>query len=254
MIIMEKKTVLAISGSLRNPSFTEKMLDLCIEGMGEDVEVMKFYPHKMNIGPCTGCFSCWGMKSPGVCVKNDDFNLILDAYKKADYFLLAFPLYFFSFPSTVKNVIDRFFIILEPAQIKSERGATEHPKRFDRHPIAVLISSCGFPEVENFDIVRLNFKKICDEAEWPLGAEILIPGSGASNVPKLFDKKYELIKKAGTSLINGSIDKEIEKEISAPVMSDDDYRAMCTASFKGGLLGKIKTTAIGIKAVIKSKI
>jgi len=28
------KVVLAISGSLREPSFTEKMLDLCIEGMG----------------------------------------------------------------------------------------------------------------------------------------------------------------------------------------------------------------------------
>jgi len=43
--------VLAISGSLRNKSFTEKMLDLCIEGMGENLEVHKFYPHKMKIGP-----------------------------------------------------------------------------------------------------------------------------------------------------------------------------------------------------------
>ena len=28
---MNKKVVLAISGSLRKPSFTEKMLDLCID-------------------------------------------------------------------------------------------------------------------------------------------------------------------------------------------------------------------------------
>ena len=39
---MEKQNVLAISGSMRNPSFTEKMLDLCIEGMGEGFEVQKF--------------------------------------------------------------------------------------------------------------------------------------------------------------------------------------------------------------------
>lgn len=54
--------VLAISGSLRTPSFTEKEFDLCIEGMGEGLEVRKFYPHKMSIGPGTGCWSCWGGK------------------------------------------------------------------------------------------------------------------------------------------------------------------------------------------------
>ncbi len=122
------------------------MLDLCIEGMGDEVEVKKFYPHKMKIGPCTGCFSCW-TKTPGVCAQKDDFQQILDIYKQADYFLLATPLYIFGFPATVKNVIDRLFIILEPAQVKSPRGGTEHPKRFDCHPKSVLISSCGFPEI-----------------------------------------------------------------------------------------------------------
>ncbi len=70
-----KRVVLAISGSLRKPSFTEKMLDLCLEGMastGEEFEVHKFYPHKMKIGPCTSCWSCWGKKNPGVCVQKDD--------------------------------------------------------------------------------------------------------------------------------------------------------------------------------------
>ena len=74
--------VLAISGSLRKPSFTEKMLDLCIEGMGPDLEVHKFYPHKMKIGPCTSCWSCWGRKRPGECVQKDDFEQILDVYKR----------------------------------------------------------------------------------------------------------------------------------------------------------------------------
>lgn len=27
------------------------MLDLCIQGMGDDMEVHKLYPHKMEIGP-----------------------------------------------------------------------------------------------------------------------------------------------------------------------------------------------------------
>jgi putative NADPH-quinone reductase len=251
---MNKKTVLAISGSLRSPSFTEKMLDLCIEGMGGGVEVNKFYPHKMNIGPCTSCWSCWGLKSPGVCAKKDDFGKILDVYKRADYFLWAFPLYFFSFPATVKNVIDRFFIMLEPSQYESSRGTTEHPKRFNCHPKTVLISSCGFPEIENFDIVRQNLKKICLESDWPWAGEILISAAGAANVPHLFDEKYELIKKAGRQLFEGAIDKELSDEIAAPVMDAKDYRAMATASFSGGITGKIKTVSTGIKAIVKKKL
>ena len=70
-------------------------------------------------------------------MNNDDFKEILETYKVADYFLFAFPLYFYSFPATVKNVIDRFFITLEPALVKSKSGATEHPKRFGRHPKTV---------------------------------------------------------------------------------------------------------------------
>jgi multimeric flavodoxin WrbA len=86
---------LAISGSLRKPSFTEKMLDLCLEGMTEmepNLEVQRFHPHTMHIGPCKGCWSCWGKKKPGECVQKDDFQHILEVYKRADYFLLAAPL------------------------------------------------------------------------------------------------------------------------------------------------------------------
>lgn len=248
---MKKKIVLAISGSLRKPSFTEKMLDLCIEGIGENVEVKKFYPHKMKIGPCTSCWSCW-TKTPGTCIQKDDFQQILDVYKQADYLLLATPLYVFGFPATVKNVIDRFFVILEPSQVKSPRGGTEHPRRFDSHPKIVLISSCGFPEIENFDILRQHFRKICDEIGLVWSGEILIPAAGIANVPKLFDEKYELIRKAGAELIDGQINKDTMDEISAPVMSAEDYRKMATANFTGGVIGKMKTVWIAMKAMRKA--
>ena len=69
----------------------------------------------MNIGPCTSCWTCW-RKTQGKCVQKDDFQQIADAYMRADYFLIAAPLYYFSFPATIKNVIDRFFCFLERAQ------------------------------------------------------------------------------------------------------------------------------------------
>ena len=241
--------VLAISGSLRKESFTEKMLDLCIEGMGEDLEVHKFYPHRMDIGPCTSCWACWGKKNPGECVQKDDFEQILDVYKRADYFILAAPLYVFDLPATVKNVIDRFFVILEPAQVESSRGYTEHPKRFGRHPGTVLISSCGFPEIENFDILRNHFRTICEHMDWKWSGEILIPASGAAHAPKVFDGKYELIRKAGAQLREGVISKETTDAIAAPVMSAEDYRKMATLSFEDGVTSKAKMVALVMKAM-----
>jgi len=241
--------VLAISGSMRKMSFTEKMLDLCIEGMGENLEVHKFYPHKMKIGPCTSCWSCWGKRRPGECVQEDDFRQILDVYKRADYFLLAAPLYFFDLPATVKNVIDRFFIVLEPAQIGSARGDTDHPKRLDRHPKAVLISSCGFPEIESFDVLRHHFRVISEHMDWRWSGDILISAAGAANAPKLFNGKYELIRKAGAELIKGEISQETTDAIAAPVMPAEDYRRMTTLSFEGGLVARAKMAAIAMKAM-----
>jgi multimeric flavodoxin WrbA len=241
--------VLAISGSLRKPSFTEKMLDLCIEGMGDGLEVHKFYPHRMNIGPCTSCWSCWGRKRPGECVNRDDFGLILDVYKRADYLLVAAPLYYFDFPATVKNVIDRFFIMLEPSQVASPTGGTEHPKRLDRHPKTVLISSCGFPEMENFDLLSRHFRIICEHMNWPHSGELLISAAGAANAPRLFDRKHELIRAAGAELVRGAISKQTTAAVGAPVMPVEDYRRMVTLNFEGGLVNKAKVVGIAMKAM-----
>ena len=242
-----RKVVLAISGSLRKLSFTEKMLDLCIAGMGEDLEVHKFHPHKMKVNPCTGCWACW-KKTKGECVQKDDFQQIVEVYARADYFFIAAPLYYFSFPATVKNVIDRFFCFLEPTQRPSDRGGTEHPKRGAYHPKTVLVSSCGFPELENFDLLRALFRRICDDMEWLHAGEILVPAAGAANAPRLFDKKLECIQKSGAELAAGSISSQTTKAIAQPVMPIADYRAMSSAHFSG-VLGKTKAAAIAIKAI-----
>jgi len=241
--------VLAISGSLRKPSFTEKMLDLCIEGMGPNLEVHKFYPHKMDIEPCSSCYSCWNRKTPGMCIHRDDFGHILEVYKRADYLLLASPLYVFDLPSTVKNVIDRFFVILEPAQRMSSRGETEHPKRFGRHPKSVLISSCGFPEMSNFDILRQHFRKICEHMDWVWAGELLVSAAGAANIPGLFDGKMKAIRKAGAELVRGVIEEDSTAAIASPVISDEDYRRLATLSFEGGLVARARMMGIAMKAM-----
>ena len=241
-------TVLAISGSLRSPSFTEKMLESLLEGMGE-VEVHKFYPHKMKIGPCTSCWSCWQGKNKGECVQKDDFQSIYDVYKKCDYFIIAAPVYVFGFPATVKNVMDRFFVNMESSQILMDNGITNHPQRYTPKAKGVLVSSCGFPDMENFTLMSEHFKKFMLHIGLTWAGEILIPSAGAANIPHLLDDNIEAVRKAGAELVNGTISPETMHLVSDVPISKNDYREMTTASFKGGLTGRAKTITIGIKAM-----
>ena len=241
-------TILAISGSLRSPSFTEKLLDTLIEGMGE-VDVHKFYPHKMKIGPCTSCYSCWVGKNKGECVQKDDFQQIYDVYKRCDYFIVAAPVYVFSYPATVKNVIDRLFINLEPSQVTMENGLTNHPHRYSPNAKGVLVSTCGFPDMENFTLMSLHFKKLLMHMGLIWAGEVLIPSAGAANVPHLLDDNIEAVRQAGAQLVAGVISPETMHAISSVAISKVDYRDMVNASFQGGLVGKARTIAIGMKAL-----
>lgn len=241
-------TILAISGSLRKPSFTEKMLDELLKGIGE-AEVHKFYPHKMNIKPCTSCWSCWLGKVDGECSQKDDFESIYDVYKRCDYFIVAAPVYVFGFPATVKNVIDRFFVNMESSQILMDDGITNHPQRFSPKAKGILVSSCGFPDMENFKLMSQHYKKFLKHLGLTWAGEILVPSAGAANVPHLFDETFEAIGKAGAELANGIISTETMQTISDVPISKKDYIDMVNAGFKGGIIGRTKAIAIGIKAL-----
>ena len=89
-------------------------------------------------------------KNKGECVQKDDFQSIYDVYKKCDYFIIAAPVYVFGFPATVKNVIDRFFVNLEPSQILMDNGITNHPQRYTPKAKGVLVSILWFSRYGEF--------------------------------------------------------------------------------------------------------
>ena len=226
------------------------MLDTLLEGLGK-INLHKFYPHKMNIGPCTSCWSCWTGKNKGECIQKDDFHKIFNIYKQCDYFILATPVYVYGYTATVKNMIDRFFVNLESSQILTNNKITHHPHRFTPKTKCVLVSSCGFPDMENFTLLSQHFKKWITHSGLTWAGEVLIPAAGAANVPKLYNENLEAIKKAGAELVNGVISSELMRTISDVPISEEDYRDLVNASFKGGITGKAKTIAIGMKVLRK---
>jgi multimeric flavodoxin WrbA len=243
-----KLQVLALSASPRAKSFTDKMLSFFLEGMGENIELHKFYPHRMNIKPCAGCFTCW-LKTPGICSQKDDMAEILKWFDIADVIILASPLYVFGFTAQMKTVLDRLIPTIECYIATNERGESYHKRHHPKPQKMVLISSCGFPEIENFDALKEHYLQVVEHWGKDAGM-ILIPGAGAANIPHFFDEKYAFIKQAGKELVElGSVQQKTMDKIAAEIIDRQVYRDMANAAFKGGVTGNIKTFIKAIQAM-----
>lgn len=61
-----------------------------------------------------GCGAC--QNNGGICVQKDDMVEIYDAMKKADIIVLASPVYFYTWTSLMKRMIDRTFAVVSILQ------------------------------------------------------------------------------------------------------------------------------------------
>ena len=103
--------------------------------------------------------------------------------------------------------------------------------------------------MENFTLISQHFKKFLKTLGLTWAREILVPSAGAASVPHLFDETIAAIEKAGAELAHGEISNELMQTISDVPISKNDYIDMVNASFKGGITGRAKAIAIGIKAL-----
>ena len=104
------KKILILAGSPRKHGNSDHLADAFINGAekaGHDVE--KVYIKDLKISGCLGCMAC--QKNGGKCVQKDDMSSIYEKVMAADVLVLAFPVYFYSWNSQLKAVLDRFCAI-----------------------------------------------------------------------------------------------------------------------------------------------
>ena len=92
---------------------------------------------------------------------------------------------------------------MEPSQIMMDDGITNQPQRYTPKAKAVLVSSCGFPDPENFNLMSLHFKKFMKHIGVTWAGSVLIPAAGASGVPHLLDSNFVAVRQAGAELVKG---------------------------------------------------
>lgn len=223
--------ILVINGSPKGEnSNTLKLTRAFLEGAGwEKAEILDVW--KAHVKPCLGCFSCWD-KTPGKCVINDKMIEILPKIVGADVIIWSFPLYYFSVPGSLKNLIDRQLPLNQPFMVKgSESGG--HPSRYDltqQHHI--VISTCGFWTVKgNYDGVAAMFDHFCGPEKYTA----IFCGQGELfRVPELrgrTDAYLEGVRKAGAEYVGGGIGEETMAELSGPLYPRAVFEKMADASW-----------------------
>lgn len=209
--------ILAFNSSPRkNKGATDIVLDKFLEGVKDaGGEVEKIYLNDKKINKCKGCFGCW-TKTPGKCVfQNDDMPEILEKMEKADIVVFATPLYHFSMTSDMKIIMEKTLPLLEPYLIK-DKELTTHPRRNkEKQDKWVIISVCGFPEIDHFQSLDLNFEQIARAYKAKIIGKIYRPSSEAlkSGAP-VFNSYLKNCYLAGKEVIeNGEVKKETQKKL-----------------------------------------
>ena len=104
------KQILIIKGSPRKNGNTSALADSFVKGASENENIITEVILKdKTIGDCVGCGAC--QRNRGICVQKDDMTEIYEEMKKADIIVLASPVYFYTWTSLMKRMIDRTFAV-----------------------------------------------------------------------------------------------------------------------------------------------
>ena len=214
-----------------------------LEGMREaGAKVELFYTKKLKINACTGEFNCW-TKTPGKCYQDDDMNMLYPKIREADILVFATPVYVWGVSGPMKNLMDRLPPLALPF-IELRDGHCRHPPREGtKHGKVVLVSNCGFWEMDNFDPLLVHMKAVCKNTGMEFAGALLRPhGGGLRRMVEMglpLDDIFEAAKEAGRQLLeNGKMSPETLKIVSRELMPLEMFIQVANATFQEALDAK----------------
>lgn len=226
--------VVVINGSPRGEkSNSYQLTKAFMEGLNP-ADITVFHLAKMHIDPCKGCFACW-KHTPGKCVIKDDVAEVLERIVEAEIIIWSFPLYYFSVPGLLKNLIDRQLPLILPEMEKNEDGNESggHPSRYDKAGQRyVLISTCGFYRAAgNYDAVISMFDHFQGNGNH---TDIFCGQGELFSVPELrarTEQYLNVVRQAGKEFAAGAISKQTTDQLQQLLYPRDVFEKMADASW-----------------------
>ena len=232
--------ILVINGSPKGErSNTYRLTQAFIAGITEQlgegaVEVRTVETSKADIRPCLGCFTCWRSEE-GSCCLHDDMVSVIESRMWADVTIWSFPLYYFSVPGPLKNLIDRQLPMALPFMEERTDGVGNgsHPSRYDMAgKRTVVISTCGFFTSEgNYDGVHSLFDHLCGRGNYE---EILCGQGELFRVHELHERTdayLQRVQHAGSEFAQGGISHETAEGLKELLFPRQTFEAMADASW-----------------------
>ena len=170
--------VVAINGSPRGAaSNTAVMTGSLLDGFASNGDsVADILLSEKDIHYCSGCYSCWSEK-PGVCIHKDDMKEILAQILDANVLIIGSPLYFNNISGTLKVFFDRLTAGGGNPRDKTGSSTTRAAPRF------VMVSNCGYPNRNQFDIVSLWINRVAAMMGYAVAAELYTTTGKALTAP-----------------------------------------------------------------------
>ena len=229
--------ILVVNGSPRGRKGNTYLLqEAFVRGaINAGAQVEEVFLNKLKIKPCLGCLNCW-IKTPGVCIQKDDQAALLDMCKRADVFVLATPVYVDGVTGQTKIFLDRLVPLAKPEFVLVQDHC-RHPVDNERKWKFVLISNCGFHEMDNFDALVLHCSKMCLNFGSEYVGHLLRPHGPLLGYREIFPELIEKILKgaetAGEELVRcGVLSRETMDSVSQEIVSQADYVRMVNEFWK----------------------
>lgn len=230
--------VLVINGSPKGEkSNSYQLTNAFLRGIKEadsEVEIRRRTVCQMDIRPCLGCFSCWN-RTPGKCCIEDDMEQVIQDLLWADITVWSFPLYYYTVPGGLKNLIDRQLPMLLPFMEEKERqvGNGGHPSRYDMSgKRTVLISTCGFYTAEgNYDGVYSLFDHFCGRENYTA----IFCGQGelfrVRELSAITGAYLSSMEQAGREYMSGGISAQSRERLAQLLLPRETFEACADASW-----------------------
>lgn len=211
-----------------------------LEGMTEaGAEVELLYIRKLNIQPCTGEYHCW-ITHPGTCYQDDDMNRLYPKIRAADVLVFATPLYVDGMTGSMKTLVDRMIPLVQPL-VELRADHCRHPALNGGKPgKTVLVSNCGFWEMDNFDPLLTHVQAICKNMARDFAGALLRPhGPALKSMLRMEEPVDDVLtaaKAAGRQLVEtGKMDSDTLKIVSRELLSRERYVEELNKGFQRAL-------------------
>lgn len=147
------KKMVILYGSPHNNSYTHCLLNTFTAMLNEyiayhapntKIDIKLYDAYKLNIAPCDDCKYCYTAHK----CKHNDFSQIERDIVLADIIVICSPVYFMSFPSPLKAIIDRTQGLWVSQHINKESELSNKKRK------GLLLLTCGRDTLKGIDVVQ----------------------------------------------------------------------------------------------------